>query len=109
MKKILLIGLIAVLAACNHTIKPENNSDKLVLVNTEPKGCVYLYKIDADSSFYSHDDAVQYLRNRIMEQQKTGNVFWLEKDETEQNSWVMFGPEHKYIMSARVYDCLLSK
>ena len=36
---------------------------------------------------------------------KTGNVFWLERDEKQQNSWVMFGPEYKYIMTARVYDC----
>jgi hypothetical protein len=36
---------------------------------------------------------------------ETGNVFWLEKDTKEQNSWVMFGPEYKYMMTARVYDC----
>ena len=105
MKKILLLGLVAVLSACNHTIKPEDNADKLVLVNSEPKGCIFLYKMDADASFYSHDDAVQYLKNRIAAQNKTGNVFWLEKDEKQQNSWVMFGPEYKYSMTARVYDC----
>lgn len=105
MKKIILCSVVALLAACNNTVKPENNSDKLVLVNVEPKGCTYLYKMDADASFYSHDDAVAYLKNRIASQNKTGNVFWLEKDKKEQNSWVMFGPEYKYSLTARVYDC----
>ena len=105
MKKIILCSFVALLAACNHTITPEDNSDKLVLVKSEPKGCMFLYKMDADASFYSHDDAIQYLKNRIQAQNKTGNVFWLEKDEKVQNSWVMFGPEYKYSMTARVYDC----
>ena len=109
MKKLFLIGLIAFLTACNHTVNPENDSNKLVLMNNEPKGCVYLYKMDADASFYSHDDAVQYLKNRIMAQPKPGNVFWLEKDEKQQNTWVMFGPEYKYFMTARVYNCPIEK
>lgn len=109
MKKILLFGVVAMLCACNHTVKPENDSDKLVLMNNEPKGCVFLYKMDADASFYSHDDAIQYLKNRIMSQPKQGNVFLLEKDEKEQNSWVMFGPEYKYFMTARVYSCPISE
>ena len=105
MKKLLLFGLLGVLAACNNTVKPENDSDSLVMVNQEPKGCFFLYKIDVDAAFYSHDDAVQYLKNRIMAQPKPGNVFWVEKDVKEQNDWVMFGPEYKYIMTARVYNC----
>ena len=105
MKKILLSLMFLTLAGCNNTVKPENSSDNLVLVKQEPKGCVFLYKMNADASFYSHDDAVQYVKNRIMEQPKQGNVFWLEKDEKQQNSWVMFGPEYKYIMTARVYNC----
>ena len=105
MKKLILCTFVLLLTACNHTIKSENDSDKLVLVNKEPRNCIYLYKMDADASFYSHDDAVAYLKNRIAAQNKTGNVFWLEKDEKQQNSWVMFGPEYKYSMTARVYDC----
>ena len=75
MKKIILCSVVALLVACNNTVKPENNSDKLVLVNVEPKGCTYLYKMDADASFYSHDDAVAYLKNRIASQNKTNFFF----------------------------------
>ena len=105
MKKILVCGLVCILSACNHTVKTENDSNKLVLLNNEPKGCAYLYKIDAEADFYSHDDAIQYLKNRIAANNKNGNVFWLEKDEKQQKSWVMFGPEYKYSMTARVYNC----
>ena len=31
MKKLFLFGFVCLLAACNHTINPEGNSDKLVL------------------------------------------------------------------------------
>ena len=109
MKKILLLGILAILTGCNHTVQTENNSDNLIMVNKEPKGCSYLYKIDADAAFYSHDDAILYLKNRIMAQPKPGNVFWLEKDEKQQNSWVMFGPEYKYFMTARVYNCPIAE
>lgn len=105
MKKFILLGLVGVLAACNNTVAPEKSEIDLIQVKQEPKSCVYLYKIDADAAFYSHDDALQYLKNRIIAQEKTGNVFWLAKDEKEQNSWVMFGPEYKYNMTAHVYDC----
>ena len=105
MKKIIVCLTLGLLAACSNTVKVENDSDKLVLVDKEPKGCVFLYKINADASFYSYEDAVAYLKNQIANTGKTGNVVWLEKDEKQQNSWVMFGPEYKYIMTARVYDC----
>ena len=109
MKKIIMLGLVGVLAACNNTVKPQENADDLILVKSEPKNCVYLYKMDADASFYSHDDAVQYLKNRIAAQNKTGNVFWLSKDEKIQNEWVMFGPEYKYSLTAKVYDCPITE
>ena len=105
MKKLLCVLGTLLLVGCNHTVKPEEGSDKLFLLNTEPTACVYLYKINVDASFYSHDDAVAYLKNQIINTGKTGNVLWLESDEKQQNSWVMFGPEYKYSLVARVYNC----
>ena len=109
MKKVLALGLVALVAACNNTVKVENNTDNLILVKSEPRNCDYLYKIDVDASFYTHNDAIQYLKNRIMFENSLANVFWLEKDEKQQNDWVMFGPEYKYIMTARVYNCRVKK
>ena len=109
MKKFIIFSVCLLLAACTNTIKPENDSDKLTQLKSEPINCVYLYKINVESAVYSHDDAVQYLKNRIAEQKKTGNAFWVEKDEKQQNSWVMFGPEYKYLMTARVYDCAVAE
>ena len=105
MKKIILSVLLLSVAACTNTVKVDDGADALVQLNNKPNNCVYLYKLDAEASLYSHDDAIRYLKNRIVAQNKSGNAFWLERDETGQNSWVMFGPEHKYLMTARVYDC----
>ncbi len=105
MKKLFLFGVICLLAACNNTVKPVDNVDSLKLVESEPKNCVFLYKMNAVAEFYSRDDAVQYLKNQIADQHKSGNVIWLERIDKVQKEWVMFGPEYKYDMVARVYDC----
>ena len=107
MKKILMLCFIGVLAACTNTVKTEKNSDELVMVKSQPKNCVYLSKIEVEASVYSHDDAMQFLKNRIAAENKNkkGNVFWIEKDQQEQNEWVMFGPEYKYFMTAHLYNC----
>ena len=105
MKKIFLCGLVCLLVACNNTVEPMSGADKLVVVDTAPANCVYLYKMSAEAEFYSHDDAIQYLKNQIVTTGRSGNVVWLEVDDKQQKSWVMFGPEYKYNMVARVYDC----
>ena len=105
MKKLLLCVFVGLLAACNNTVKPVESSDSLVVINYKPKSCVYLYKMSTSAEFYSRDDAVQYLKNQVVAQNKSGNVIWLEQEEKVQKDWVMFGPEYKYNMTARVYDC----
>lgn len=106
MKKIFLFVALLSVAACTNTVKPEDGADMLIQLNSVPESnCVFVYKLDAEASLYSHDDAIRYLKNQIVAQNKPGNVFFLERDETVQNSWVMFGPEYKYLMTARVYDC----
>ena len=105
MKKLFLCGVVCVLAACNNTVKPESSANNLIVVDTKPTNCVYLYKMSAEAEFYSDDDAIQYLKNQIVTSGKSGNVVWLEVDDKQQKSWVMFGPEYKYNMVAHVYDC----
>ena len=109
MKKIFLICVIGLLAACNNTVKPVSNAENFKIVETEPQNCVFLYKMNAVAEFYSREDAIQYLKNQIAEQNKSGNVIWLERAYKVQKEWVMFGPEYKYDMVARVYDCAKAK
>lgn len=109
MKKLVLIGLVSVLAACASSVKPQGNTETLVQVPNVQKNCVYLYKVSADREAYSHEDAVQYLKNQIAAQNKTGNVFWLEKDEKEKVDGAVFGPKYRYLLTARVYDCAIAK
>lgn len=104
MKKIFGLLLLC-LSACTNTVKVDAGADSLVQLDTQPTNCMYLYKMDVDVSLYSHDDAVRYLKNRIVAQNKSGNYFWLERDDAVKNDWIIFGPEYKYIMTARVYDC----
>ncbi len=105
MRGLILSVLLLGVSACTNTVDVSNGADALVQLESQPKNCMYLYKIDADVSLYSHDDAIRYLKNRIVAQNKSGKYFWLERDDVKQNDWIMFGPEYKYIMTARVYDC----
>ena len=109
MKKLLSFVFVGMLVACTSTVKPVDNSDNLVLTEYEPKNCVYVYKMDVTAEYYSRDDAILYLKNQIVAQNKSGNVVWLERVDKVQNDWVMFGPEYKYNMTARVYDCPKAK
>ncbi len=104
MKKLFALLLLCV-SACTNTVEPLNGADALVQLESQPKNCMYLYKIDVDASMYSRDDAIRYLKNRIVAQNKSGNHFWLERDNAIKNDGAVFGPEYKYMMTARVYDC----
>ena len=104
MKRIFGLLLLCV-SACTNTVDVSDGADALVQLDNAPKNCMYLYKIDVDASMYSHDDAIRYLKNRIVAQNKSGNHFWLERDAAIKNDGAIFGPEYKYMMTARVYDC----
>lgn len=105
MKKILFCILCLTVTACTNAIKNENGSENLMHLTAEPTNCVFLYKISSDASVYSAEDAQRYMENQIAKQPAGGNAYFIINSEKEQNSWVMFGPEHKYLMTAKVYDC----
>ena len=92
-------------AGCGNIIKNENGSQNLIQLDVEPKDCVLLYKMNTDVSVYSADDARRYLENRIMDQAKPGNAYWITGQYTRSNKWVIFGPERAFVRSANVYDC----
>ena len=105
MKKILLCVFVGILAACTSAVKPVDAAGYFLVIDFKPRNCVYLYKMDVTAEYYSRDDAIQYLKNQVAEQNKSGNVIWLERIEKVQNDWIMFGPEYKYNMTAHVYEC----
>ena len=105
MKKIFSVFAVLALAACNNLIKNENGSEFLTQLNGEPMGCTYLYKIETEASVYDSDDARRYLENRIVDQARGGNAYWITSQRTRPNEWVIFGPERAFILTANVYDC----
>ena len=105
MKKFFVVFMIGLLAGCGGLIKNENGSESLRQLDAEPVGCTYLYKIESEVSVYDADDARRYLENRIVDQGRSGNAYWVTSQSTRQNKWVIFGPEHMFILVANVYDC----
>ena len=106
MKKYLYLFLVAVgLCACGGYIKNENGSEYLKQLDGEPIGCVFLYKIESEVSVYDQDDARRYLENRIADQARPGNAYWIVSQRTKPNEWVVFGPERAFVFTANVYDC----
>ncbi|MDR0726960.1 MAG: hypothetical protein LBF37_02755 [Rickettsiales bacterium] len=106
MNKILLsLSLVLGLAACGGYVKNHNGSEYLVQLESEPVGCVYLYKLESEVSVYDADDARRYLENRIADQARPGNAYWITSQRTRPNEWVVFGPERAFVLAANVYDC----
>ncbi len=106
MKKLLsCCAMIALLAGCGGLIKNENGSEKLIQLDGEPIGCTFLYKLESEVSVYDVDDARRYLENRIVDQARPGNAYWITSQRTRPNEWVIFGPERAFVLAANVYDC----
>ncbi len=105
MKKFLSLLAVIGLAACGGLIKNENGSEYITQLDAEPIGCTFLYKLESEVSVYDADDARRYLENRIADQARPGNAYWITSQRTRPNEWVIFGPERAFILVANVYDC----
>lgn len=100
-----LVAVLLSVAACSGMIKNENGSQYLVQLDAEPIGCTFLYKLESEVSVYDADDARRYLENRIADQARPGNAYWITSQRTKPNEWVIFGPERAFVLVANVYDC----
>lgn len=105
MKKIIAFCLLVLLAACGGMIKNENGSEYITQLDAEPIGCTFLYKLESEVSVYDAEDARRYMENRIADQARPGNAYWIVSQRTRPNKWVMFGPERAFVLVANVYDC----
>lgn len=105
MKKCFAFVFALALCACGNMIQNENGSQYLTQLNAEPIGCTFLYKIESEVSVYDSNDARRYLENRIADQGRGGNAYWIVSQRTRPNEWVIFGPERAFVLTANVYDC----
>ena len=105
MKRIFAFLALMMMASCGGMIKNENGSQYLVQLDAEPIGCTFLYKLESEVSVYDVDDARRYMENRIVDQARPGNAYWITSQRTKPNEWVIFGPERAFVLVANVYDC----
>ena len=106
MKKIfVLVAVLTTMVGCGGLVKNENGSERLIKLKAEPVGCTFLYKLESEVSVYDIDDARRYLENRIVDQARPGNAYWITSQRTKPNEWVVFGPERAFVLVANVYDC----
>ena len=105
MKKIFALFAVVALAACGGMVKNQNGSEYITQLDAEPIGCTFLYKLESEVSVYDADDARRYMENRIADQARPGNAYWIVSQRTKPNEWVIFGPERAFVLVANVYDC----
>lgn len=105
MKKVFLLLMLLGLTSCGGMIKNENGSQFLVKLDSEPIGCTFLYKLETEVSVYDADDARRFMENKIVDQARSGNSYWITSMRTKPNEWVIFGPERSFVIVANVYDC----
>ena len=100
-----ILSALFIFTGCSNMIKNENGSQYIVQLDAEPIGCTFLYKLESDVSVYAAEDARRYLENRIADQARPGNAYWITSQRTKPNEWVIFGPERAFVLVANVYDC----
>ena len=105
MKKIFTLFLLSGLFACTNLVERHPDAKHLVQLRDEPIGCQFLYRLEVDTLVYSREDAIRYLENRILDQARRGNAYWLVSIRTRPREWRFFGQERSFVMLANVYRC----
>lgn len=93
------------LSACTGFIQQKPEAKLLVRLTDEPIGCRYLYRLEVDALVYSQEDAITYLENRIVDQARKGNSYWIVSIRTDPKEWKVFGEDRSYIITSNVYKC----
>ena len=102
-KSILVLPLLAV--ACSGIVEKHPDTAKITQLKDEPIGCQFLYRLEVDALVYNQDDAIAYLENRIVDQARRGNAYWVVSIRTNPKEWKFFGQERSYVISSNVYRC----
>ena len=103
MKKIYFLFFV-VLFGCTG-VDNKNGSENLNKLDYEPVGCDFIYKINTVASVYSEEDAVHMMENQIVEQNMSGDSYFILSTEKLDNGFVVFGPKYTYKIRANVYKC----
>jgi hypothetical protein len=99
------LAVFLLLSACTGLIQQKPEAKLLVRLRDEPIGCQFLYRLEVDALVYSQEDAVTYLENRIVDQARKGNSYWIVSIRTDPKEWKFFGEDRSYILTSNVYRC----
>jgi len=103
MKKLFLFSL---LAACSvGTIERSPGTEFLMPLNDEPVGCTLLYRLEVDAVARNQRDAIQFLENKIVEQPRTANAYWITSIRMVPRDRAVVGKQQAYVVNANVYRC----
>ncbi|MCL1786201.1 MAG: hypothetical protein FWG39_03580 [Alphaproteobacteria bacterium] len=105
MKKFISISLALALFSCGGWVKSGDGSSTLAKLGAEPANCEFLYQMQVEAAVYTNEDAEQFLRNRIADQKRPGNAFWIASTRTQRNESAIFGPRNTFVIDAKIYDC----
>jgi len=100
-KYVLMISLIALSACATAT----DAGSGLTRLDTEPKNCEYLYTLDSSVTNYKLTDAYEYLEKTILEQEKIGDSYYIEKQSISEIPDAIFGPKNTFKFKVKVYNC----
>ena len=102
MKKYMLLVSLVALSACATTTDAGNGLNRL---DSEPKDCEFLYTLDSNVTNYKLSDAYEYLEKTILEQEKTGDSYYIVKQDTTEKPDTFFGPDKTFKFKVKVYNC----
>jgi len=97
-----MICFCAFMAACATTT---GTGLGLTRLTQEPKDCTFLYNITSDITNYSKEDVYNYLEQKILDQQKQGDSYYIVNESISDNIGAIFGPKHTYTLKVKVYNC----
>ena len=97
-----LICLCGLLVACASTTGSETGLTRLY---REPKNCTFLYNMTSDITNYTKEDVYNYLEQRILNQQKPADSYYVVNESIADNIGAIFGPKQTYTIKVKVYNC----
>jgi len=99
------LALFLILAACAETVERSPGAENLVPFDDEPVGCVLLYRLSVEAEVRNQNEAVWFLEDKILEQQRQGNAYWITSIRSAPGRGGFASIGNAYAISANVYKC----
>ena len=103
--KRLLLGFLLVSACGGAVHKPDAGSEKLKEMDIIAENCRRVYIINVEGWANNQEDAMTYLKNRVIDDGR-GNAFQVrEMNQSEKRWWHWFYRRTYFEVKANIYNC----